>query len=158
MAILTAASLLLLLQVTTTLAKQELCPLLGQQYPPPTGLASEAEYQAATKKITSILDHKVKTSGPYNETTFSIGFFNVADEGLSYQYHYTDALTSRSKYGTQHVDANSIYRIGSISKLLTMYTGLVELGDRWLNDPVADHIPEFQKKSLTDKASLVSQS
>jgi CubicO group peptidase (beta-lactamase class C family) len=52
---------------------------------------------------------------------------------------------ANSSYGTNKVDAESIYRIGSISKLLTVYLWLVREGDvRW-SDPIAKHLPELLK-------------
>ena len=69
--------------------------------------------------------------------------FSTSDEGLVYQYHHTDALLANSKRGATNADADSIYRIGSISKLLTLYVFLIHDGDRHFNDPIADHVPEL---------------
>lgn len=64
---------------------------------------------------------------------------------MLYQYHHTDALLASSTQGTNKLDADSIYRIGSISKLFTMYMMLISDGDRHFNDPIAEHIPALQK-------------
>ena len=45
---------------------------------------------------------------------------------MLYQYHHTDALLASSTQGTNKLDADSIYRIGSISKLFTMYMMLIQ--------------------------------
>lgn len=71
--------------------------------------------------------------------------FSTNEEGLLYQFHNTDALVANNKYGTQKIDADSIYRIGSISKLFTMYMMLIADGDRHFNDPILEHVPELQK-------------
>ena len=69
---------------------------------------------------------------------------NVNDApGLFYQYHHIGPLVANSSYGVNKVDADSIYRIGSISKLLTIYLFLLSEGDvRW-SDPVTKHLPQL---------------
>ena len=45
--------------------------------------------------------------------------------------------------GVTSVDSNTVYALGSISKLLTVYTFLLEAGDTSWNDPVTKYIPEL---------------
>lgn len=116
------------------------CPLLGQQYPAPTQLSSSSQFKAATAQIDSAIRRNAR-SYSINETSLSIGMFSVSEPGLLYQYHHTDALLANSSHGTRRVDADSIYRIGSISKLFTMYMFLIQNGDRHFNDPIAEHVP-----------------
>lgn len=125
-------------------SKPRACPLLGQQYPSPTHLANNSDFLAATKAIQNAL---ISNSAAYmlNETSLSIGMFSPSEAGLLYQYHHTDALLANSSQGARKVDADSIYRIGSISKLLTMYMFLVSDGDRHFNDPIAEHVPALLK-------------
>ena len=141
---------LLYLGVTTafkTRSNIQACPLLGQEYPPPVQLTAEPKFQAVTKDLNAKLDQQVKQSSSYEDTAFSVGMFSTSDDGLIYQYHHTSPAVANSTYGTRKVDANSIYRIGSISKLLTVYTMLVHVGDKHFSDPVADHLPELLKYS-----------
>lgn len=122
------------------------CPLLGQEYPSPIQIKDEATLQAAGRSLDATLNEKVKKA-PYKETTFSLGMFSTSDDGLVYQYHHTSNAVANSSYGTNNVDANSVYRIGSVSKLLTMYTWLIQDGDRRFNHPVADYLPQLLKYS-----------
>ena len=120
------------------------CPLLGQQYLPPVDIASQSKFQQAAKGLDATLDGIVK-SAPYKGTTFSIGMFSTSEDDLFYQYHHTGQAVADSKYGTNKADADSIYRIGSISKLLTVYLFLLNEGDvRW-SDPISKHLPELLK-------------
>lgn len=129
------------------------CPLLGPVFPLPTSLANSPIMAAAFKNLTSILDLLVRTDNSTlhgvvaaNETSFSIGFFS-ADSGESpsgmFQYHHTAAALRNSTRGVRVVDEDSIYRIGSISKVFTIYTLLLEIGDGYWNDPVTKHVPEL---------------
>jgi CubicO group peptidase (beta-lactamase class C family) len=47
--------------------------------------------------------------------------------------------------GTKAVDANTIYRVGSITKLFTVLTFLVEAGDVHFNEPVTSFVPELRQ-------------
>ncbi|KAF4631598.1 hypothetical protein G7Y89_g6535 [Cudoniella acicularis] len=132
------------LQTTT-----KVCPVLGQVYPVPSGLSSNEKFQAATKLFDAALNTTLETgistdgAGPFNATTLSIGMFSASEKGLIYQRHYTDPSVRNSKFGTQNADADSIYRLGSISKLLTVYLFLIREGDSRFNDPVTKYIPEL---------------
>lgn len=118
------------------------CPLRGQQFPAPVRLASDDLFNEATQAIEQKI-HANLTQSPYNETTFSIGMFSTTDHGLVYQYHHTDQSVANSRTGTHMVGPDSIYRIASISKLLTVYLLLLTGGDRRWNDPVTGYIPEL---------------
>jgi hypothetical protein len=105
----------------------KICPLLGPAFPMPSGLSSNEQFQAAANSfdagLTTALETGISTNGvhPYNATTFSIGMISTSEKDLIYQRHYTDPSVRDSIVGTQNVDADSIYRLGSISKLLTAY-------------------------------------
>lgn len=121
---------------------KQICPLRGQQFPSPTGLAAEVSFQNATQAIEQIINANL-TQAPYNGTTFSIGMFSTSDDGLLYQFHHTDPSVANSSSGTNEVDANSVYRIGSISKILTVYQWLIKDGDRNFNQPISEFIPQL---------------
>src|ERR1700753_794067 len=134
-------------------ASLQTCPLLGSQYPAPVGLSREPIYEAATRSIEARLKASISRF-PYNETSFSIGMFSTHEAGLTYQYHHTDALLARSAQGARKLDANSIYRVGSVSKLLTVYLLLICEGDHRFNDPITQYIPQLKsiKPNLTTTA------
>ncbi|KAK5710719.1 hypothetical protein LTR15_012875 [Elasticomyces elasticus] len=121
------------------------CPLLAKQYPSPVGLANETLFQTAIESINATLNRGLNVV-PYNETTFSLGLFSALSEGLEYQYHHGDAALAASTSGTHDIDADSIYRIGSISKLLTVYVFLLAAdGEKYFNTPVLELVPELQQ-------------
>ena len=138
----TLPSLALLASAVAGASNLQACPLLGQSYPSPTHLASEPKFKDAVTALEAGFNKQLKTF-PFNETSFSMSMFTTTDDGLLYQYHHTDALLSNSSAGTRKVDADSIYRIGSNSKLLTMYLFLISNGDLHFNDPVSRFVPEL---------------
>lgn len=125
-------------------AKPTICPIQGQQFPAPTGLAEETGFHKFTQEIEDTIKANL-TNAPFNETTFSLGMFSTTDDGLLYEYHHTDPTVANSTAGTQKVDANSIYRIASITKILTVYLWLIKDGDRRFNDPITDFLPELKQ-------------
>ena len=129
------------------------CPLLGQQYPAPTGLSAEPKFQAVTKQLDAVLNQDLDAE-PLNSSTFSIGFFSTSEDDLVYQYHNTAPAVANSKYGGNTVDADSIYRIGSISKLFTVYLWLIAYGDGHFNDPIGKILPQLLKDSSTSWNSV----
>jgi hypothetical protein len=153
--------ILLLLLLPKLTAQFQACPLLGPSFPAPTNLLNSPTITTALQNLTSILNTLVlinnsSTHGPVtaNETSFSIAIFSSADHSQQskhnikntlYQYHYTSQAlaSSNSSLGVRAVDENSIYRIGSISKLLTVYTFLLELGDGYWDSPVTRYVPEL---------------
>ena len=144
-----SASILLLVGHVSAASKLRACPLLGQQYPPPARLSDDPSFQAATQQIEDALAANAKT---YNlaETSFSLGMFSTSEDGLLYDHHHTTALLSNSSQGTRKIDNDSIYRIGSISKLLTMYMFQIAAeGDKYFNDPISKHVPALQQAKST---------
>lgn len=131
-----------LAQSQGTKSDHKICPVKGQQFSTPTNIAKEPIFLDATKSIEEHIKAEL-TSSPYNETTFSIGLFSGDEEGLVWEYHHADANVTGSKLGAKGVNANSIYRIGSISKLLTVYLWIIRQGDQKFSDPVSDHIPQL---------------
>ncbi|KAI0855115.1 beta-lactamase/transpeptidase-like protein [Xylaria cubensis] len=121
---------------------KRICPLKGSQFPAPTGLGSETLFRNATGVIEQSIRASL-TAAPYNETTFSIGMFDTTDDELLYEFHHTDPTVATSEIGTNEVDADSIYRIASITKILTVYQWLIADGDRKFNSPVSDFIPQL---------------
>lgn len=49
----------------------------------------------------------------------------------------------RNTTGVRKVDANTVYRLGSLTKIFTIYTWLVQDGDvRW-NEGITKYVPEL---------------
>ena len=112
------------------------CPLLGADFPAPKNLSSSPAVQLALRNLTNLLKTTTATgksihgSIPVNTTTFSISIFSTDNSPNSshlFEYHHTSPTLANVTAGVHTVDANSIYRIGSLSKLFTVYTFLVEV-------------------------------
>lgn len=130
------------------------CPLNAQQYPPPTHLRNEARFLSALDGLGNTLRANA-SEFPYNETSFSISVFTASDEGLAWEYHHASPLLANSSQGARSVDADSIYRVASMSKLTTVYLFLLCAGeDKW-SDSIADWVPELLTGASLEKDAAI---
>ena len=132
--------------------------LLGSTYPAPTDLtSSDSLVKKAWTTLSSALDDTLKqnkTASGFDDlagaekVTFSAGLFSLHDPAaIDLQYHYTAPQVANSEFGTKEVDGDSIYRVASVSKLITVLTGLIELTDAQWNTPLSDIFPELVASS-----------
>lgn len=135
--------------------------LPGPAYPAPQDISSDSSRVGASwKNVTATLDQTLKGGGlgklasaMLKNTTFSMGMFSVHDkDASSLQYHHTAPSTLNGTYGTKSVDADSIYRVASISKLITTYAGMVELHENDWNTPLTEIYPTF--KDFVEKTAV----
>ncbi|KAF5698577.1 beta-lactamase-like 1 [Fusarium globosum] len=125
------------------------CPLLGAIFPPvqhplKSGDFSDtiAQLNATFKKI----DHNGTLEG-FN-TTFYVQAFSASD--TLFQHGYVPSsmkgfLTSGS------LNEDTMFRVGSVSKLLTVYTLLAEVGIKHMSDPVTKWVPELALAARNNK-------
>ncbi|TVY39709.1 Beta-lactamase-like protein [Lachnellula occidentalis] len=101
--------------------------------------------QAAFQNFTTFLQGRdAAIEGQQN--SYSLEVFSAGDQDTSAftWYHTADNLPSFNSTGVTKVDGDSVYRIGSLTKLFTMYTFLIEAGDFYWNAPITDFIAELQ--------------
>ncbi|KAF4345106.1 beta-lactamase transpeptidase [Fusarium beomiforme] len=132
------------------------CPLFGPDLPIPT---ADASLRNSLSEILHLLHPKVANSPSnfaidFQNTSFSIDVYSVTDQQPLSSYHHTAPTLKRNKYGTRVVNDSSIYRIGSVSKLLTAYLYLLEVGDVSFNDPVTRYVPELEAWSDEKQSAL----
>lgn len=150
-------SLPLLLCVTAVLGDFRPCPLLGPRFPISSHVPQSPDVQKAIADLTSELDLGVQTSntshGPIypNTTSFSIVLFDTSNESdedpFFFQYHHTAPTLNDAETGVREVDADSIYRIGGLTEVFTIWTFLAEVGDGHWNEPITQWIPELAAAS-----------
>ena len=81
-----------------------------------------------------------------NTTTFSIALFESTSQPNTsapfiYEYHHV-APSFENKTA---VDAGSVYNIGGLSQLLTVYAFLAAVGDDSWYDPITKYLPELNR-------------
>ena len=142
--------LLALLTLCTALV---LADHLLPTYPTPIDLTSdESLVSASWKNLSSTFDgYLTENKDPISKSlfgvenvTFSVGLFSLHDPAATrLQYHYTAPEIANSKRGTNKVDEDTIYRIASVSKLITTFAGQLTLAKEDWDRPLSDIIPQL---------------
>lgn len=121
------------------------CPILGPMFPYDFDLAESAPIKSAIDKFPSVVESLFETEQINRSyTTFSIDVFSTVTQQSIYQYHHVAPGLNGSLLGGK-LDDDTIFRIGSVSKLYTSYAILAEYGSLDILDhPVTDYLPELK--------------
>ncbi|KAK8050012.1 hypothetical protein PG994_011742 [Apiospora phragmitis] len=125
---------------------------LGPMDPAPVDISGKDSIVRATwENITSKFDqhfsgkeHPTILAG-LNKHTFSLGLFSTRDSEAAgcLQYHHTGLDVKNSSNGVDTVNGESIYRVASLSRLFTVFAGLIELKPQAWSSPLAEIFPEI---------------
>lgn len=126
--------------LASTLGSAQNCPLHGPAYPVPTDLASPAFLAAKAKFDEAIASHPDinKTAVSFAVEIYSAHGGDAGDGSIYRAYN-----TAEHQKANVDVDSDTIWRIHSISKLVTVYTILAKLGYKYWHEPVTKYIPEL---------------
>ncbi|PYI28273.1 beta-lactamase/transpeptidase-like protein [Aspergillus indologenus CBS 114.80] len=133
-------------------ASPNYCPPLGPIFPPPRALSTSSAFLAAKNNISLALEAAIAGTSPLNDifnpnnTSFAIQVFSTDDAEPLFESYYT-APNVNTSVGVGVVDANTVFRIGSGSKIWTVLLILIERGDTVFRDPVAKYVPEIRRLS-----------
>ncbi|KLU82226.1 beta-lactamase [Magnaporthiopsis poae ATCC 64411] len=123
-----------------------LCPIMGAVLPAPTQPASHAAVQKALEKFKTTVEQIV---GGLNRTAVSVAVKSIHESSPLFELHHTPSTLDPR--GVKKVDANSVYRLGSISKIFPVLA-LLKLDGVSLDDKVTKYLPEL--RTLGDQASV----
>ena len=120
------------------------CPILGPTFPHSFDLSQSEAFINATEQFPDVIATLFETAA-INETgsAFYIDVFSTETNTSIYSYSHVGSGVQDSKMGGEMND-ETIFRIGSVSKLYTAYTALVAAGLDVLRDPVTKYIPELE--------------
>jgi hypothetical protein len=118
--------------------------LLGPVYRAQLDPSADAFVKAATQATEAV--QKAVTSGNTSYgildtkgTSFSASFFIVGSDDPLFEYHF-EAPDLNGSYTKGSLTENTVYRTGSLAKVLTMYVWMVDIGDSVFNDPITKYI------------------
>lgn len=82
-----------------------------------------------------------------NTSSVSITAMSTEDseEIPFFNFHFTSPFLNETAGSTTNITEDSVYRIGSISKLFTVYALLLNFGREHWDNPVTDYIPELRE-------------
>ncbi|KAM0512332.1 hypothetical protein ACHAPE_009028 [Trichoderma viride] len=124
--------------------------LLGPSFTPPSNILSSNVIQQAVLNVTNALNNAVRTGesifGSFNSSTtsFSLTAISQLDSLPILDFHHTSGSLNISAGSTSKITSDTVYRIGSVSKLFTVYALLLNNGTSHWNRPVTEFIPELK--------------
>ncbi|KAI0548155.1 beta-lactamase/transpeptidase-like protein [Xylaria curta] len=136
---------LVALQATGSHAKKN-CPIYGLGYPKPDNLFGYDSIRGAASALDSVIGQYIDNANNTGSDKFSysVEVFAASEEKPLWSHYWTAKnLATMNTTGVKTVDGNTVYRIGSLTKIFTMLTFLAEVGDSSWNEPIAKFIPEI---------------
>jgi CubicO group peptidase (beta-lactamase class C family) len=137
----------------STLCCAQNCPLLGPAYPAATDLASPA-FVAAKAKFDAALASNTQIDK--DGVSFAIEIYSSRSKDAGSIHRNFNTATAQNSSVT--VDPDTLFRIHSISKVLTVYTMLSKLSYQYWHEPVTKYIPELANSQRHDVVSDVDWS
>jgi CubicO group peptidase (beta-lactamase class C family) len=135
------------------------CPLLGPDVPAPTSPSSSNAIRQAKQDLTQRLNQALHTATAYGKldaetNSFALNVWSLHEPDTLYNYSHIGTALPRPSSGVSTIDEDTILRIGSLSKLFTVYTYLMTAGDLSWNDPITKYIPELEAYMAKNKGAL----
>lgn len=137
------------------------CPYLGPDFPKPQGLSTSTVMQSAFSNLTATLAAAVSAEqsdyGDFkaNTNSWSIQVFDTQSSAPLYENHHTQPnLPSLNSSGVSVVDGDTVFRLGSLTKLLSILTFLAIDGDVNFNEPVTKYVSELATLAQSRKNAV----
>ena len=145
--------------LVTVAARQYPCLPLGPSFSPPQALSSSKVFAAALKKLGSTIQTSLNggsSDGKLdpNATSFSIDVWSLHQERSLYSHHFSAPDLNHNDEGVHKVNSDTVYRLGSMSKLFAVYTFLLAAGDMEFRQPVTKYVPELAAYATQHRAAL----
>lgn len=140
------------------------CPFNGPSFRPALDPLSTSAIQNAREKFPTILANALASGLLDNQTTsFSISVFAATGESGNQTLftehflapgHRDDGTVWSGRNESVKMGDESLYRIGSISKLVSLYALLVERGWQVLDKGIGEFVPELLESEDEDEEDL----
>lgn len=124
---------------------QHSCPLLGPSFPKLRHISLDS-LEPYTKNFNAALENALmggeNAYGDFDNLTnsFSIAVWSAASNNSLFEYHFEGPELNREG---QPLNNDTVYRVGSISKLFTVYAYLATAGETHLDEPITNFLPEL---------------
>ncbi|KAJ9149231.1 Beta-lactamase [Pleurostoma richardsiae] len=138
-------------QVAADQSTYQPCPLLRAYYPAPSINKTSDVIQAASQQFAALFDGLIQTGGSDdfgsitpNTTSFSVVLFSGAvdavDDPIFFEYHHTAPVSEDSN---GNVTLDTVFPLGTLTQLFTVYSWLIEMGDTEWESPITKFLPEL---------------
>lgn len=142
------------LAATRGLLPTEECPLLGPTFSSDFDLSKTDAFTKAKDSFPGIIEALFE-SGVIDSSvsSFAIDVYSTVTNKSVYSYfHQATAPALNETFPAGGIDDETVIRVGSVSKLFTVYAILTHAGGmEVLNHPVTRYLPELANESLKDE-------
>ena len=121
------------------LAASKPCLPLGAVLPAPKSPSKHDAVKRAAAGLTQGLDEI--TSSTLDTSALSIGVKSLHESKQLFSYHFTPPTIG--EYGTDKIDADTVYRVGSVSKMMPALAAL-QSSKIDMDESVLKYIPELR--------------
>ncbi|KAI1463017.1 beta-lactamase/transpeptidase-like protein [Daldinia caldariorum] len=138
--------------VVSITAASPICPIDGPAFPKPLRPSQNEAIKAAVATLKDVFANITEKAHDYS---LSVQVFSSNEpEPLFSLSHTAPKLASQNSTGVKTVDENTVFRLGSLTKIYTIYSFLINAGDKLWNEPVTKYVPELQ--ALANRSDPVS--
>jgi hypothetical protein len=137
-----------------------ICVPYGPVYPAPRrGLQGQLMKQAL-ERFANTVNQSLSDNGTIygnldpDATSFGMEIYSIYAHEPLYSYHYSAPEFVNASEGVRRVNASTVYRLGSMSKLLSVYNFLIAAGDSAWNEPVTKFVPELAQAAARQRNQL----
>lgn len=131
--------------------------LIGPVYLPPANVSFQA-FSEASSNLRESINKAIQTGnssfGPVDTqtTSFSASIFSAASNETLFDFHF-EAPQLKGSYTKGRLTDATVYRTGSLGKLLTIYAFLVDIGDRVYLDPITKYVVSLKNLTIVQENS-----
>lgn len=118
------------------------CPLLGPVFPIPAHLPSDQAFISACNDISMSLNQAFNSEN-LSSVSISLQIFDSSHDAPLFRFSHTSDFIDTT-LGVGRVDEDTVFRIGSLSKVWTVLLILIEGGLASFQDKIANYIPELR--------------
>jgi CubicO group peptidase (beta-lactamase class C family) len=123
----------------------KVCPPQGAVLPAPRAPHSNSAVKKAAEGLKATLDKRLES---FQASGISIGVKSIHEDEHLFEYNLTPEIAE--DIGTDKIDSDSIFRVGSLSKLVPVL-GVLQQNGVNLDDSILEYIPELQGASEDDE-------
>lgn len=113
------------------------CPLRGPIFPRPRELSNAPDFDSARNNISTSLNRTLDSA-----VSISLQIFDIDHASPLFQFTSTSEHINTT-LGVNKVDEDTVFRLGSVSKLWTVLMILAEKGLDSFSDRIVHYVPEF---------------
>jgi hypothetical protein len=131
-----------------TLAQQQPCFPLGPIFPAPQNLSTSSGFNDALSTLNRTLADSLAGASQYpsldnQSTSFILDIYSISTNESLFSYTFNAPDFANASVGVSELTEDTVLRIGSMSKLFSVYNFLIAAGAVLWNEPVTKYVPEL---------------